>query len=72
MVFLIFNSIFVVKNNRYSLLMMPPVAYFMILGLNKVLNAIKFKIRNRNIIFPVFAIILTIILIFSVATANAK
>ena len=68
MVFLIFNSIFVVKNNRYSLLMIPPVSYFMILGFNKVFNAIKFKIRNKNILFPSFAIILTIILLFSVAT----
>lgn len=66
MVFLIFNSIFLIKNNRYSLLMMPPVAYFMILGL-KVFNGIKFKIRDRNIIFPSFAIILTIALIFSSA-----
>jgi hypothetical protein len=68
MAFLIFNSIFVVKDNRYFLLMVPPVAYFMILGLSKVFNAIKFKIRNKNILFPSFAIILIIILLFSTAT----
>jgi hypothetical protein len=68
MAFFIFNSIFVVKDNRYSLLMVPPVAYFMILGLSKGFNAIKFKIRNKNILFPSFAIILTIILLFSTAT----
>ncbi len=68
MAFFIFNSIFIVKDNRYFLRMAPPVAYFMILGLSKVFNAIKFKIRNRNVLFPSIAIILTIILLFSSAT----
>ena len=72
MVFLIFNSIFIDKNNRYSLLMMPPVAYFMILGLNKVFNIIKFKFKNKNILFPAFAIILTTILLFSSATVMSS
>ena len=68
MAFFIFNSIFIVKDNRYFLIMVPPVAYFMILGLSKVFNTIKFKIRNKNVLFPSFAIILTIILLFSSAT----
>jgi hypothetical protein len=68
MVFFIFNSIFIVKNNRYSLLMLPSVSYFMILGFNKVFNEVKIKIRNKNILFPIFAIILTIILLLSTTT----
>ena len=36
MALFIFSSIFVIKDNRYFLLMAPSVAYFMILGLNAV------------------------------------
>jgi hypothetical protein len=68
MIFFIFDSLFVVKNNRYSLLMLPSVSYFMILGFNKFFTEVKIKIRNRNVLFPIFAIILTIILL--VSTAN--
>ena len=70
MIFFIFNSLFIVKNNRYSLLMLPPVSYFMILGFNKVFNEVKMKIKigNRGILFSIFAIILTIILLLSTAT----
>ncbi len=67
MVFFIFNSIFVIKDNRYFVLMAPPVAYFMILGLSGISNKIKFKIKNRNIIFPVLAILLTSIILLSTA-----
>ena len=68
MAFFIFHSIFVIKNNRYFVLMAPPVAYFMILGLSEISNKIKFKIRNRNVVFPVLAIILTSIILLSTAT----
>ncbi len=52
MAFFIFHSIFVIKDNRYFVLMAPPVAYFMILGLSEISNRIKLKIRSRNITFP--------------------
>ena len=68
MAFFIFHSIFVIKDNRYFVLMAPPVAYFMILGLSEISNKIKFKIRNRNVTFPVLAIILTSIILLSTAT----
>ena len=45
--------------------MAPAVAYFLILGLSGVSNRLKFKIRNRNITFPVIALILTFILLLS-------
>ena len=66
MAFFIFHSIFVIKDNRYFVLMAPPVAFFMILGLSKISHALKFMFKNTNITFPVLAIILTsIILIFT-------
>jgi hypothetical protein len=68
MVFFIFDTLFIVKNNRYSLLMLPAVSYFMILGFNKFFTEIKIKIRNINVLFPIFVIILTIILLVSTAT----
>ena len=68
MVFFIFNSIFVIKDNRYFVLMAPPVAYFMILGLSGISSKIQFKIKNRNIIFPVLAILLTSIILLSTAS----
>lgn len=68
MAFFIFHSIFVIKDNRYFVLMAPPVAYFMILGLSGISSGIKFKFKNINIIFPVFAVLLTVIIFLSTAT----
>lgn len=65
MVFFIFSSVFVIKDDRYFLLMAPPVSYFMILVLSKISNTINFKIRNINVVFPVIAIILTSIILLS-------
>ena len=70
MAFFIFHSIFVMKDNRYFVLMAPPVAYFMILGLSEISNRIKFKYKNRNITFPVLAVILTVIMLLSTATKS--
>ncbi len=67
MVFFIFDTLFIVKNNRYSLLMLPAVSYFIILGFSKFFTEVKIKIRNINVLFPTFAIILTIILLLSTA-----
>jgi 4-amino-4-deoxy-L-arabinose transferase-like glycosyltransferase len=65
MAFFIFSSIFVIKDTRYFLLMAPPVAYFMILGLTTVSNALNFKIRNINVVLPILTIILTVFILFS-------
>jgi 4-amino-4-deoxy-L-arabinose transferase-like glycosyltransferase len=68
MVFFIFSSIFVIKDTRYFLLMAPPVAYLMILGLSEISNVLNFKIKNINIVFPIIALILTAIILSSTAT----
>ena len=68
MAFFIFNSIYVIKDFRYFVLMAPPVAYFMILGLGEISNNINIKFKNSNIVFPVLAIILTCIMLFTAAS----
>ena len=68
MVFFIFSSVFVIKDARYFLLMAPPVAYFMILGLSEISNKLNFKIGNINFVFPLIALILTLFILFSTAT----
>jgi hypothetical protein len=47
--------------------MLPAVSYFIILGFSKFFTEVKIKIRNINVLFPTFAIILTIILLLSTA-----
>ena len=41
------------------------MAYFLILGLSEVSERLKFKIKNRNITFPLIAVVLTLILLLS-------
>ena len=67
MVFFIFHSIYVIKDVRYFVVMAPPLAYFMILGLSEISKLIKVNIRNRNLTFPLLAIILTSIMLLSTA-----
>ena len=68
MAFFIFNSIYVIKDFRYFVLMAPPVAYFMILGLSEISDSINIKFKNRNITLPVLAIILTCIMLLTSAS----
>lgn len=65
MVFFIFHSVYVIKDDRYFLTMAPAVSYFLILGLSGVSYKLTFKIKNRNVIFSFFAIILTVIMLVS-------
>ena len=68
MTFFIFQSIFVIKDNRYFMLMAPPVAYFMIFGLVELSNRIKINLKSKNITFPLLAILLTTIIFLSTAS----
>ena len=65
MAFFIFQSTFVLKNNRYFVLMAPSIAYFMIFSLNGISERVKFEVRNVNLVFPLIAIILTLIILLS-------
>lgn len=68
MAFFIFHSLFLTKDNRYFVIMAPAVAYFLILGLSEVSKKLKFKIKNMNITFPLIALFLTLVIIFSTAS----
>lgn len=68
MAFFIFHSIYVVKDNRYFVIMAPSVSYFLILGLSEISSRLKFKIKGYNATFPIIAIILTAIILISTAS----
>ena len=68
MAFFIFHSVFVIKDVRYFVVMAPPLAYFMILGLSEISKLIKLNIRNSNLTFLFLAIILTSIMLLSTAS----
>jgi 4-amino-4-deoxy-L-arabinose transferase-like glycosyltransferase len=68
MAFFIFNSIYVIKDLRYFVLMAPPVAYFLILGLSEISKQINVIFRIRNIVFSVLAIILISIILLTTAS----
>ncbi|MEN4029454.1 MAG: glycosyltransferase family 39 protein [Methanobacterium sp.] len=65
MAFFIFHSVFAIKVDRYFVLMAPPVAYFLILGLSGISNRLKFKIKNFNVIPSILAISLIILILLS-------
>jgi len=68
MSFFIFHSVYVIKDVRYFVVMAPPVAYFMILGLSEISNRIKFHIKGTYVPFPLLVIILTSIILLSTAS----
>ncbi len=63
MAFFIFHSVYVLKDGRYFLTMIPAVAYFLILGLRWVSNSLEYKIKNRNLTFYIFAMIVTLMIL---------
>ena len=67
MAFFIFHSVLSIKDNRYFVIMAPPVAYFLIFGLTEVSNRLKFKIKGHNATFSLIALILTAIILLSAA-----
>ena len=67
-IFHISSSIYTIKVERYLLIMAPPIAYFLILGLSEISNQVPFKIKNHNITFPIITILLSIMIILSTAS----
>lgn len=64
MVFFIFHSIHVVKDPRFFVTMAAPLSYFIIEGLNIFSNNFKFKFKDKNKTFLIFAVILVFFLLF--------
>lgn len=68
MAFFIFNSVYVIKSSRYFILMAPGVAYLLLLGLTTVFSKLTVKLKGGNLIFPAFALILTLLILLSTAS----
>ncbi len=68
MAFFIFHSVLSIKDNRYFIIMAPPIAHFIIFGLTEISNHLKFKIRGHNATFPIITVILTAIILLSTAS----
>lgn len=66
MSFLIFNSVYVIKDIRYFVTMAPSVSYFLVLGLSEISNGLKLTVKKRNITPPLIALVVSFILILSV------
>ena len=67
MAFFVFQSVYLIKIDRYFLAMAPPISYFLILGLSKVSDSLNCKIRNKTLISNFFALILIVLILFSAA-----
>lgn len=65
MTFFLFHSIYIVKDYRYFVSMAPATVYFMMMGFNWTTSQFGFKLRNHNITQPVFALVLTLLVVFS-------
>lgn len=66
--FFIFHSTFVLKDVRYFIVMAPPLAYFIILGLSELSNHIKLRYRGINLTFTILAVVISILAISSAAS----
>lgn len=64
MVFLIFHSVYVIKDDRYFVTMAPAVAYFLLLGLNKISTRVGNEMGIRNLT-SMISIILVLMLLIS-------
>jgi 4-amino-4-deoxy-L-arabinose transferase-like glycosyltransferase len=68
MAFFIFHSVYDIKVGRYFITMAPALAYFLLVGLSEITNQINFKIKNKNLLFPIIATFLMVIMLFSTAS----
>lgn len=69
MSFFIFNSIYVIKSDRYFILMAPAVAYFLLLGLVAISRRLAFIYKKNNLTFPIMASILTVLILLTTASS---
>lgn len=66
--FLIFSSIYAAKVDRYFVMMVPSICYFLLMGLKITINQVGVKYKNINLtlcIFSFFLIIMMFTLTFS-------
>jgi 4-amino-4-deoxy-L-arabinose transferase-like glycosyltransferase len=65
MTFFIFNSVYVIKDQRYFLAMAPAVAYFLMRGYFLAVEQFKWRYKNFNVIKLVFSTIFIVMILSS-------
>ncbi|MBF4474372.1 glycosyltransferase family 39 protein [Methanobacterium formicicum] len=68
MAFFIFQSVYVAKDHRYFITMVVPLAYFLSRAFNWSVKELQVKFKDVNIIRCLFAILLTVLMLFSVSS----
>lgn len=63
--FFLFHSIYIIKDYRYFVSMAPATVYFMMRGFSWTISQFGFKIKNHNITQIIFALFITLLVIFS-------
>jgi len=63
--FLIFSSVYAAKVDRYFVMMVPPICYFLLMGLKTTINQVGVKYKNINITLVVFSFFLVLIMLIS-------
>ncbi|MDY9922723.1 glycosyltransferase family 39 protein [Methanobacterium sp.] len=63
--FFLFHSIYIIKDYRYFVSMAPTTVYFMMRGFNWTTSQFGFKLKNHNLTQIVFALVLTLLVVFS-------
>lgn len=65
MTFFLFHSIYIIKDYRYFVSMAPATVYFLMRGFSWTTSQFGFKMKNQNITHIIFALFLTVLIIFS-------
>lgn len=68
MAFFIFQSAYLAKDHRYFITMYPPIAYFLVRGLQWATTELKLNFKGKNITKYFIAIVLTLMMLSSVFT----
>lgn len=67
--FLIFHSVYVIKDYRYFIYLAPPLTYILMMGFKWTTSFLGIKINNRNLTHYLFSGFLIILLILSTYTS---
>lgn len=63
--FFIFHSVYLIKDHRYFIFMIAPIAYFLALGLNFTTEKFQFKLKKKNLTLYIFSVLLVLLMISS-------
>ncbi|WP_321422172.1 glycosyltransferase family 39 protein [uncultured Methanobacterium sp.] len=67
MAFLIFHSVYTVKDDRYFITMTPALTYFLILGFSQIKKFWALESKYKNMIYNIFAVILVFMMLVAAA-----